>query len=111
MVPDLQSIKEKVDAGERLDRHDALALFTTQDLFELGRIANSRKEALHGNTIYFGVSLNINHTNICELRCPICAFSTDEDADNAYFYLTMRFYEGCGPLPCMISQKCISSAD
>jgi aminodeoxyfutalosine synthase len=85
MVPHLQSIKEKVDAGERLDRHDALALFTTQDLFELGRMANSRKEALHGNTIYFGVSLNINHTNICELRCPICAFSTDAGADNAYF--------------------------
>jgi aminodeoxyfutalosine synthase len=85
MDPHLQSIKEKVEAGERLDCHDALALFTTQDLFELGRMANSRKEALHGNTIYFGVSLNINHTNICELRCPICAFSTDEDADNAYF--------------------------
>ena len=85
MDPHLQSIKEKVDAGERLDRDDALALFTTPDLFELGRIANSKKEKLHGNTIYFGVSLNINHTNICELRCPICAFSTDEDADNAYF--------------------------
>jgi aminodeoxyfutalosine synthase len=85
MVSHLQSIKEKVDAGERLDRNDALALFTTQDLFELGRMSNSRKEALHGNTIYFGVSLNINHTNICELRCPICAFSTDVEADNAYF--------------------------
>lgn len=80
----LQKIKEKVEDGERLDFNDSLALFHTQDLFELGRIANSVKEKMHGNKIYFGVSLNINHTNICKLRCPICAFSTDEGAENAY---------------------------
>ena len=85
MITHLQRIREKLAEGERLDRHDALALFTTPDLFELGRMANSRKEALHGGTVHFGVSLNVNHTNICELRCPICAFSTDEGADDAYF--------------------------
>ena len=84
MDPHLQSVKEKVMAGERLDRNDALTLFHTQNLFQLGRLANSRKEKLHGNGIYFGVSLNINHTNICELRCPICAFSTDEEASDAF---------------------------
>ena len=84
MDPHLQSVKEKVMAGERLDRNDALALYHTQNLFELGRIANSRKEKLHGSKVYFGASLNINHTNICELRCPICAFSTDEDASDAF---------------------------
>lgn len=85
MDPHLQRIKEKVEVGERLDCNDALALFDTQDLLELGRIANRVKSKIHGNKIYFGVSLNVNHTNICKLRCPICAFSTDEDTDNAYF--------------------------
>ena len=84
MDPHLKRVKEKVEAGERLDKNDALALFYTQNLFELGRIANRSKEKLHGSRIYFGVSLNINHTNICELRCPICAFSTDEGASDAY---------------------------
>ena len=81
----LQKIKEKVKTGERLGFNDSLALFNTQDLFELGRIANSIKEKTHGNKVYFGTSLNINHTNICKLRCPICAYSTDEGSENAYF--------------------------
>ena len=85
MDPRLQKIEHKIAAGERLDRDDALALFRTDDLFGLGKIANGRKEKRHGTKIHFGVSLNINHTNICTLRCPICAFSTDRDADNAYF--------------------------
>ena len=85
MDPRLQKIEHKIAAGERLDRDDALSLFTTEDLFGLGKIANGRKEKIHGSKIHFGVSLNINHTNICSLRCPICAFSTDSGADNAYF--------------------------
>jgi aminodeoxyfutalosine synthase len=82
---DLHIIKEKVEAGERLDFNDSLALFNTQDLFNLGKIANRVKGKIHGDKIYFGVTLNVNHTNICKLRCPICAFSTDDDAGNAYF--------------------------
>ena len=85
MDSDLKRIREKVAAGERLDGKDGLALFSTQDLFGLGRLANSVKEKLHGNKVYFGVSLNINYTNVCMLRCPICAFSTDEGADDAFF--------------------------
>jgi aminodeoxyfutalosine synthase len=85
MDSELKRIEEKIKAGERLDFNDALALFNTRDLFELGRIANSVKERLHGDKVCFGVSLNINHTNICTLRCPICAFSTDSDDKNAYF--------------------------
>ena len=85
MDSDLKRIREKVAQGERLDAQDGLALFSTGDLFELGRLANSFKEKLHGKTIYFGVSLHINYTNICMLRCPICAFSTDEGTDGAFF--------------------------
>jgi aminodeoxyfutalosine synthase len=85
MDSDLTLIKEKLDAGERLDAEDGLTLFSTRDLFGLGRLANSAKERLHGKKIYFGVSLNINYTNVCMLRCPICAFSRDEGAADAYF--------------------------
>ena len=85
MDSDLLRIKEKLDSGERLDAQDGLILFSTQDLFGLGTLANSLKEKLHGNRVYFGVSLNINYTNLCTLRCPICAFSRDEGAADAYF--------------------------
>jgi aminodeoxyfutalosine synthase len=85
MDGDLLRIKEKVASGERLDAEDGLTLFSTRDLFGLGRLANAAKERLHGEKIYFGVSLNINYTNVCMLRCPICAFSRDEGAADAYF--------------------------
>jgi len=85
MDSNLQKIKAKVETGERLNFDDSLSLFNTQDLFELGEIANNTKENMHANRVYFGTSLNINHTNICKLRCPICAFSTDEGSENAYF--------------------------
>jgi aminodeoxyfutalosine synthase len=81
----LKLIQEKLAAGERLDAQDGLTLFSTPDLFGLGRLANAVKERLHGNRVYFGVSLNINYTNVCMLRCPICAFSRDEGVADAYF--------------------------
>jgi aminodeoxyfutalosine synthase len=28
--------------------------------------------------------MNLNYTNICELRCPLCAFSSDRDGPNAF---------------------------
>ena len=85
MDGDLTHIQEKLEAGERLDAQDGLTLFSTEDLFGLGRLANAVKERLHGNRVYFGVSLNINYTNICMLRCPICAFSRDREDAEAYF--------------------------
>jgi len=85
MNGDLTLIQEKLAAGERLDAEDGLALFSTRDLFGLGRLANGIKERLHGKNVYFGVSLNINYTNVCMLRCPICAFSRDKGAADAYF--------------------------
>ena len=68
MDPRLEKIEHKIAAGKRLDRDDALALFTTEDLFGLGTIANGRKEKLPGDTIHFGVSLNINHLTLSHLR-------------------------------------------
>ena len=41
MDPQLQGIKKKAEAGERLDHSDALALFNTQDLFGLGSAISS----------------------------------------------------------------------
>ena len=81
----LKRIKEKLASGERLDAQDGLILFSTRDLFGLGKLANGVKERLHGKKVYFGVSLNINYTNVCMLRCSICAFSRDEGAADAYF--------------------------
>jgi aminodeoxyfutalosine synthase len=59
-------------------------MLTTNDIMGLGFIANTVKKEMHGNIIYYGVNMNLNYTNICLLRCPLCAFSRDKDDHDAY---------------------------
>ncbi len=82
----IASIAEKVLSGVAADGDDALAMLATNDIPGLGMIANHVRELINGNTTYYGVNININYTNICELRCPLCAFSCDSGDPQAYLY-------------------------
>jgi len=82
----LYSIAEKVQAGQPVSTDDALVMLNTDDILGLGTISNYLREQYHGVRAYYGVNMNLNYTNICELRCPLCAFSCDEDDPNAYLY-------------------------
>ncbi len=82
----LKIVASKVLSGEPADREDAIAMLETMDIPGLGIIANHVRESLNGNTTYYGVNININYTNICELRCPLCAFSCDNGDPQAYLY-------------------------
>jgi aminodeoxyfutalosine synthase len=73
--PRLLPIADKVVADQRLDRDDALAAATTDDLLGLGRLANYRRERLHGQQTFFNVNRHLNPTNVCSASCPLCAFS------------------------------------
>jgi aminodeoxyfutalosine synthase len=73
----LQSIRDKVLAGQRLDHEDGLALEASSDLFTLGELANHVRERLHGNRAYFNVNVHLNPTNVCVYRCTFCAFRSD----------------------------------
>lgn len=80
----LRNIAEKVCSNIPVSKKDALYLLTTHDILDLGAIANCIRTRLHGNIAYYGVNMNLNYTNICELRCPLCAFSCDENDENAF---------------------------
>lgn len=82
----ITGIAEKVLSGIPVDREDALAMLSTHDIPGLGIVANHVREAVNGNTTYYGVNINLNYTNICELRCPLCAFSCDAGDPGAYLY-------------------------
>lgn len=86
----LGSIAEKVLNNIPTDEKDALYMLTTTDILELGLIAHSLRTKLHGDKTYYGVNINLNYTNICELRCPLCAFSRSENDKDAY---TLTFEE------------------
>jgi len=59
-------------------------MLTTGHISELGFLANLVKKRLHGDTVYYSVNMNLNYTNICELRCPLCAFSCSAGDPGTY---------------------------
>jgi aminodeoxyfutalosine synthase len=80
----LQVVAEKVIQGIPVNEADALTILATHDILELGLIARFLKTKLHGDAVYYSVNMNLNYTNLCELRCPLCAFSRSEDAADAF---------------------------
>lgn len=81
----LRKIAEKVCEGIPVSISDAGYMLTADDILDLGKISNFIRTRLHGNVAYYGVNMNLNFTNICELRCPLCAFSRDEGEKDAFF--------------------------
>ncbi len=72
--PALEPVAEKVLAGERLHRDDALVVATTSDLLGVGRLANLVRERLHGDATFFNINRHLNPTNVCVASCALCAF-------------------------------------
>ena len=84
----LRTIAEKVCRNIPVSRADVRYMLTTNDILDLGVIAHYIRTKLHKDITYYGVNMNLNYTNICELRCPMCAFSSDE-GDEAAFLLSL----------------------
>lgn len=79
-----EKIREKVYSNKRLTGEDALHLFETDDIFELGRLASHAAEKKNGRNAYFIVNRHINPTNICINRCKFCAFSRSKGEGGAF---------------------------
>ncbi len=80
----LKKIEAKVYSGKRLTPDDALALFNSDDIFTIGRLASQIAYRKNGNNVYFVQNHHINPTNICVNRCKFCAFSRSKGEKGAY---------------------------
>jgi aminodeoxyfutalosine synthase len=80
----LKKIEKKIIACKRLAPDDALALFQSDDIFTIGRLANIAAERKNGKNAYFIQNHHINPTNICVNRCKFCAFSRSKGEKGAY---------------------------
>jgi aminodeoxyfutalosine synthase len=80
----LKEIAEKVISKTPVNEKDALYMLSTSSILDLGSIADYIRTELHQDKTYYGVNMNLNYTNICELRCPLCAFSCDQNDENAF---------------------------
>ena len=77
-------IEAKVIQEQRLTAEDALALFRSQDLIGIGRMAALSNSNKNGRDVFYNINRHINPTNICVNRCLFCAFSRTADQEGAY---------------------------
>jgi aminodeoxyfutalosine synthase len=74
MVRDLSDIEAKVDSGRRLSHEDGVRLYESRDIHTIGQLANTVRERLHGDRVFYNINRHINYSNYCVLRCKFCSF-------------------------------------
>jgi aminodeoxyfutalosine synthase len=81
----LERVSEKVEAGDRLNAADGLALYEWGDLLALGELADrARRLRGGGDDVYFVRNLTLNQTNVCRVKCRFCAFARSARQEGAY---------------------------
>ncbi len=81
----LDSVRDKVNSGERLDHDDGLFLLGEAPLLDLGQMAMGARRKRHPEPIVtFVVDTNPNYTNICDVDCTFCAFYRSPGHEEGY---------------------------
>ena len=80
----LQKIEQKVLNDQRISVKEASAIFASDDIYTIGKLAAYRCEKLNGKRVYYIQNCHINPTNLCVNRCAFCAFSRSKGEEGAY---------------------------
>lgn len=85
---DIERIREKVEAAERITPQEGLWLLTRAPLADLGQMANVWRYRYNPDpTVTFVIDSNPNYSNICDADCLFCAFYRKPgDTDEGYIY-------------------------
>ena len=90
----LDAIWEKVEENERLDFEDGLVLMESDDLLQLGELADEARRRRGGtDEVYFVQNLYLNQTNVCRVKCKFCAFAVTQKQDDAYTFTPAEMVE------------------
>jgi aminodeoxyfutalosine synthase len=80
-----EEIWEKVEADERLDVEDGLRLMESEDVLQLGELADAARRRRGGSDdVFFVQNLYLNQTNVCRVKCKFCAFAVTQKQAGAY---------------------------
>jgi len=80
----LRETAEKIDAGERINDADALALYRCADLNALGVLASTVRRRKNGEIATYILNRYINYSNLCILSCQFCAFAAKKRDTHAF---------------------------
>lgn len=87
-------LDEVAQGALRLTPEQGLTLLQKQELFELGRFADARCRAIHGDHVRtYVIDRNINYTNICTAKCIFCAFKRTAQDHDAYTLEYEQLYD------------------
>lgn len=93
----LKGIAEKVVAGERLSREDAIELYQTNDLMEIAALSEfaRRRKAGPGKEryVYYIHNMHLNPTNICGETCKFCSYANPAEKGKAYIWSVDKVLE------------------
>jgi len=93
-IETLEPIRDKVEAGERLDFEDGVALFESDDLLALGELADVARRVRGGDDrVFFVQNLNLYQTNVCRVKCKFCAFAKTSRQEGSYTLSAEEFVE------------------
>jgi aminodeoxyfutalosine synthase len=84
IIEGLEDIYEKLKNEDRLNKKDGLQLLETKNILGLGYLANERRQTITGNQVYFNNNAHINYSNVCKVRCGLCAFAKDLGDKGSY---------------------------
>jgi cyclic dehypoxanthinyl futalosine synthase len=74
-----------LEGKQRLTEAQALELYTTASLHDLGAWANIVAQRMHPQDYRtYVIDRNINYTNVCTAKCTFCAFRRDHEDEDAY---------------------------
>ncbi len=93
----LAGIADKVLAGKRLSREDAVALYGCDDLEAVGGLAEyaRRQKAGPGREryVYYIHNMHLNPTNYCAETCRFCSYANPDERSKAYRWSVDRVME------------------
>lgn len=83
----IDTVADKVYAGERITTEDAMFLFHHPNPLDLATLADfQRQRKVPGNTVTYIIGRILNYTNVCWVRCKFCAFYRTPNHPEGYLH-------------------------
>jgi aminodeoxyfutalosine synthase len=82
--PAIESIREKVLAGQRLTLEDGAVLYETRDIWSVLELAKMVRDRMHPSVAYYNINRHLNYSNVCALSCKFCEFARKQGDEGEY---------------------------